>query len=366
MNLEKIKNSVLTLTFFSFIISIGYIVYIEFIKDDRPKLSFDVQSVLNVLDIANKLDDLKVLYKDIDILKQNKKLSIVNVRIENKGTSSILLEDYDIEFPVGLSVNNGTILKVNILESSSEYISKKLSKITNDSKNIILPSIIIESNNYLNLSILVLHSEESEIVIEPFGKIAKVNNFLLENTYKNIEYSFWNDLTEGSISIKLARVIYYNLLMIIMLLGILIILLVPFIAYDSISGILSKFYREKKIKKYMKVMLHTPSSNDDIILDLYQMEGDNLINNLKSFYNNPNYEEIISDYNEIKKQKETEKKLTDNLELNKLSSEVIKKERNYWQINSLISKKILDNEGKINNEIKIAFNKFIEFIYKES
>ena len=205
MNFSKIKNSILTISFFSFLISIGYIIYIEFIKDDRPKLYFDIQSVVNVFDITNKLDDLKVLYQNIDILKENKKLFIVNVKIHNKGTTSILLEDYDTEFPIGFSLNNSNILSVNVIESSSEYFSQKLLKITSDLNKVILPNIIIDPDNYLILSLIVLKDEESEITINPFGKIAKINNFLVENTYKNVEYSFWNDLNEGNIFIKCTK-----------------------------------------------------------------------------------------------------------------------------------------------------------------
>ena len=365
MNFSKINNSILTISFFSFLISIGYIIYIEFIKDDRPKLYFDIQSVVNVFDITNKLDDLKVLYQNIDILKENKKLFIVNVKIHNKGTTSILLEDYDTEFPIGFSLNNSNILSVNVIESSSEYFSQKLLKITSDLNKVILPNIIIDPDNYLILSLIVLKDEESEITINPFGKIAKINNFLVENTYKNVEYTFWNDLNEGNIFIKFSRLIYYFFLFLMIFLTIIFIIAIPFIVVDTIKELVSKYSRQNQIKKYLKFMPYNNSPSDELIVNLYEKEGSQFIEDLKEFFNN-DYQKILTDYQEVKSLDDIKKEQSKNIDTEKLKLEEDIKYKNYYKINRLISKKILDDSGKINDDVKNAFNNFREYLFKES
>ncbi|BAK73248.1 hypothetical protein [Arcobacter sp. L] len=366
IDFEKFKKNILTISFFSFLISIGYIVYTEFIKEDKAILSFDMVSVLNVLDVTNKLDDdLKVLYKNIDILKQNKKLSIINIKIENKGNMPILLENYDKEFPLGFSLDNGNILKVNIIESSSEYISQKLSKIEYNYEKIILPYMIIDSHNYLLLSILVLHNENTEILINPFGKIANIKSFLIENAYKKQNYSFWDDLIEGSIWIKIARSFFYffSFLIIIFIIGFTI--ATPIIIYSSIEDIIKNYIRKKNIEKYKKYMMNKCGDIDEIIFDLYKEEGDSFVDKLKNVYNE-NYNEIISDYKEIKISKEKEKKKREEKEpiVNKI--EEYKKYSNYNEVNDLIKKKILDDEGNIDSKVSEAFNNFREYLYKNS
>ena len=368
VSFEKIKKTVFTISFFSFLVSIAYIAYIEFLKDNRAELTFDITSNINVFDIATKLDnDLKILYKDINLLEDNSTLSIINITIKNEGSSSILVKDYDKEFPLEINFSGGSILKIDLIKASNKYISKKISKMIFSSNSITLPDIIFEPSDYISLSILVLEKEKNDIEINPTGKIANSKPFKIEKSYMNKEYSFWDDLTEGTLTIKFFRFFFYfiSFLFYFMLIGFL--LIIPFIIFDSIKKMIINYYKNFKIEKYKKYLEYQFTTSDEIILDLYK-KNDDIGKLVKDIYSDKS-SELIEDYKNYKKELE-EKELEEKEKMKKKEEEKdnnendIKKHYNYNKVKNLINKNILNDNLEINYEIKESFTKFNNYLYK--
>ena len=99
-------------------------IYTEFWKEEKPKLEFEIVSNTPVLSVRERIDDLEVLYKSQDIAKTGKSLSVVIVRAINNGSTSILKSAYDNDFPIGVKVESGSLIRADISTASSLYLTR--------------------------------------------------------------------------------------------------------------------------------------------------------------------------------------------------------------------------------------------------
>jgi hypothetical protein len=154
----------------------GITIYTEFLRDNRPDLRFEIISDTSVLDLREPLGDLQIIYWGIDIKKAKQALRVMVVRVRNIGLQDILRGHYDDRSPFGFSIRHGTLLRVEMLSASNNYLRTTVDAKVRDPTSAVFNPVIIESQEWFILKSLVLHSDADTPVLEPFGKIAGVRD----------------------------------------------------------------------------------------------------------------------------------------------------------------------------------------------
>lgn len=364
--INSIKKYFFSVGVFGLLISIGYIIYSEFIKDERAKVTFNVISMIKVFDISTKLDnELKVSYKSIDILENNQALTIMNINIINNGHSSILKNYYDEEDPLGFSIIGGEILKINKYSGSTEYLDKKISALKVENQLIKFPSIMFDPSDSISMSIIILQDENSTVSIKPFGKISNTLPFEVKYLYLNTEMPFWNDVLkiyEDNLIIIVLKFFIYFITVMFLLFILMFLIVLPIIAIDEVMTFFSK---KSKIKEIDNYKLHAESEinkYDTIIFDYYSKHNLDALNKIRIFYEDKNYNQKILSHKNIdthynKYQKLEEQKLEEKRDLDEANAF-----SNYHEIQQLINNKILNKNGGINISVKKSFYAFMRYL----
>lgn len=187
-------------------------IYYSVFYQKKPQLDIEMVSNFNVLDVKESIGNLDIIYENKSLSEKKQSLSVINLKVINNGNSDITIGSYDPKFPAGLSVVNGILAEKTLLTSShTSYELSTLSLEQIDNKKIFLPQIIINSNEYYELKLIVLHSNNIKPTIEPFGVIAGNGNIRLINSpllgnEKNIIERFF----DGSILLNLSRFAIYG------------------------------------------------------------------------------------------------------------------------------------------------------------
>ena len=177
------KNKVgfigITLAIIFFIISIYYVFYTP-----QPKITYTILSDSNIVDLHKPLEDLKILFQDEDIQKNNLNLKIYTLKISNSGTKNILEIHYASDEDWGIKITEGRIIESRLVESNSDYLKRNLNPKIVDDKTINLKKVIFDKNDYFTLEVLVLHSKDSDINLIPFGTISGISK---NQTFKKLD-----------------------------------------------------------------------------------------------------------------------------------------------------------------------------------
>ena len=101
-------------------------IYIEFFRDERPAILMEVISNFNVLDVKEDVPDLSVVFGGTDLRESGQSLRIIVLRVQNIGLEDVLISYYDEKAPLGFSVNNGSIINIDLQNTSESYLADNL------------------------------------------------------------------------------------------------------------------------------------------------------------------------------------------------------------------------------------------------
>ncbi len=141
----------------------------------QPEISYIILSDFNVVDLRKPLKDLKILFQDEDIQKNNMNLKIYSLKISNSGKKNILETHYASDENWGIKITDGKIIESRLVESNSDYLKSNLNTKIVDDKTINFKKVIFDKNDYFTLEVLVLHSRDSDVNLIPFGKISGIS-----------------------------------------------------------------------------------------------------------------------------------------------------------------------------------------------
>ncbi|MCL1144467.1 hypothetical protein L2747_00340 [Shewanella marinintestina] len=145
--------------------------YFQF-RDNNPRIDFVIQSEISVFDIKEDIGNLDVIYNGNSLKQNNQELKAINVQIINNGSSGILAMHYDDNYLVGLKIKNGEVTsKPSVTAASNNYLETN-STLTQIVDGLLLPKLIFEPGEFIEIKILVLHSKGVQPEIIPYGKIA--------------------------------------------------------------------------------------------------------------------------------------------------------------------------------------------------
>jgi len=114
--MKEINKSQLINILFGIITTFSlFFTFYFYYNDKTPKLSIAKVGEINVLEINRNLDELQILYNDVDIKNSNNNIMIITLRIENKGSVNITKGLFDDILDWGLEIKNGEILQARLI-----------------------------------------------------------------------------------------------------------------------------------------------------------------------------------------------------------------------------------------------------------
>lgn len=240
-------------SFLGFILALFFgclTIYIEYFRDNRPQVKFEIVSDASVLDVKENIGNLEVLYDGIDLQKTQKTLRVLIFRIKNDGAVDILKSTYDDKNPFGFKISNGTIVKHEITSTSSDYIKNNLKITTNQTTGLTEP-LIFESQEWFTIKLLIISTDGFKPRLEPVGKIAGVKDVkVVDITTPEHEQGFLKTAFYAKPGIQAIRAFVYFFGFVISIITI----ISPFVI---ISEIVSKRNRKKIVAKF-KATITTP------------------------------------------------------------------------------------------------------------
>jgi hypothetical protein len=351
-------DSYISKTFLTILGVLGTLVtlYAYFI-DQKVDLSYEIIANTNVLDFNADINKLEVKYDSTDLKQTHENLRIFTIKIINNGSKDILKELYDDNDLLGIKLSSGKIIeKPVIIKTSNDYLKRNL-KVTNyDVTKLNFTKVILESDEFFIIKLLVIHTKGIEPKIQSLGKIAGIKEISVLNAIDvKEENSLFQKIFYGNIWIQISRLIVYFILML------LIIILVLIIAsqYDEKK---TERKKNKAISDFKKLNDYKYTKMDDAIFDRYKERNLNSLLKIKELIINE--ENLNTIYTEISEQlkNNTSKKIRI------IDSKGEEKEYGTYDwstINDMISDGIIFKEQdslKVNQIMKESLIKFIEFI----
>lgn len=342
----------------------GITIY-AFLQEKKVDLRYEIIANTNVLDFNADISKLEVYYDSTNLKQTKENLRIYTIKVINKGDQNVVNEFYDINEPLGIKIDTGKIIEIpQIIETSNDYIKRNLKVIDYQKDKISFSQVIMESEEYFILKLLVLHNKETIPSVISFGKIAGQKNISVVNAIdiKDVT-SFWIKAYVGNIWIQLLRLLTYFFV------GVLIIIFIYFLS-EQIDAYRDKERRLKIISEFRNLKTYKYTRMDDAIFDRYKSKFDRY-----NFKNPQIFREMLKLIEDEKKLNEIYKELTERLKSKEVrrfrrSADIIKFTRfigsdDFTIIHEMINDGIVFKENDhliINQAMKDTLNKFVDFL----
>ena len=214
---------------FSFLLSI----YGEYCRNKGPEINYHILGSTRLIELKEKVGLLDIRYNKQSILKKNKTLSLVLLKISNDGSKGVAIHDYDPKSPLGIKIEKGEVLEKPILIQSSSNITKsRLAFNIFKKKEIHFSNFIFDKDEYFVVKILVLHSENEKPIISSVGKIFGVKkiNVIVDEEQNNIKMkkSMISKIFDENIFVYFARFFIYLISFMFIMFSISILIFLPY------------------------------------------------------------------------------------------------------------------------------------------
>jgi len=257
-------------SFFGFLLAIALgvvMLYDRVLADKHSQLYLDVLTSTAVLDIREQLPNLEILYDGIDIREKNLSLQILTIKAVNDSTRDILKGHYDPDDPVGLKVTTGKVIRTELVEASSDYLSRNVSFDSPTNSVIHFKDVILDAHEFFVLKLLVLHHAREDISIEPVGHISGMQSIIIREPFKEVgRPGFWIRTFTGAWGVQLVRLVAYTLL------TILIILLIV-IPTSLIGDKVQELKRRRHVRDFKAATQFDLTENDEFLFGRYVNVG---------------------------------------------------------------------------------------------
>ncbi len=244
----------------------GAFAVFTFVYEKEPRLTFEVIGNEPVLDVKEELTDLEVIYQGQDISNSGRSLSVILVRVTNRGEANILINDYDEKAPVSISLKNGNLVRASVPEASNDYLRNSIKTISTSDK-IKIPPVILEPDEWFLVKILTLHSIDEKPFIKPQGKIAGQASISVSTSFSSeISENFWHKTFQGGPFVQATRLASYVMIFI---------LIISVVLYCVIntSNFFTKTKRQRVTNSFKSFTDLELSSRDDFIFEQYLKSG---------------------------------------------------------------------------------------------
>ena len=251
-------------------------IYDRFLAEKNRQLYFDVLTNTAVMDIKEDVPTLDIFFDGVNIKQQNQSLRIMSIRIVNDSSRDILKGLYDPKDLLGFRLSHGKIIRVNVIKTSNEYLSRNLSLAIDKNNTIILPEVIIEAGESFVVKMMILHASNETPTIIPTGHIAGMKAILIRELYREGEVlPFWTRVFSDSIWIHIVRLIIYVMIVITIFLAI-------FVPFVTISNMFYRAKLKKNVQEFKATTSLSLNETDDYIFSKYVERGEGVLSFLKA------------------------------------------------------------------------------------
>lgn len=181
-------------SFIGVLMAAGFFIWQEYRNPFLLEMS--LVDEVNLIEVKGKIQDLKVIYKDDDILENKKEIKVVRVSIENKG-ETILQSYYDQLEPFGLRFYNSKVLDAEVTYSNSidlkdKLLSNGLGVNEQGVDDVIFSKVIFDSGDIVNLKFTLLQDSDTSLEISPLGKLANIPELSIQKVNQVEEDKPWH------------------------------------------------------------------------------------------------------------------------------------------------------------------------------
>lgn len=238
--------------------------YLGFYKEIKPDLKFVITADSSVLDVKESLGNLDVIYENESLSEKRQDLRVITFKVINQGNAPILSNYYDVNNPVGFKVVDGRLAdEPKLINASNSYLKENLITKKSQDNKVILPNVILESSEYFELKILVLHELGKKPYIQSFGKIATVSSIdVLSDFSSENKISFLEKTFGGGIFSNLIRLFTYGFIFLFLMIGIV------FLS-EKLSSIKEKRRKENLIRTFKDYDSDKVTDKDSFFFDYY-------------------------------------------------------------------------------------------------
>ena len=250
------------------IISLAATIYGTFFYQKSSRFEYEIISNTSILNKNVELSSIRIIVDSVDVQQSRSNISLIELRISNTGKNHLRREDYD-NSKFGLKVINGRLLeKPELVSASTVHLRHCIKEhyFGDDSTFINIPVLPLDSKDFYQLKLVMLHSSELSLEFVPLGKIIGQQDISISDSI-NVDETFISKLIQGSIFIHLCRFVCY-----------LIVLISFTIAIFSIS----EFFTERKKKKLIK-RAYSDKSIEKNVVDDYVKLGDATFGDMKDY-----------------------------------------------------------------------------------
>lgn len=233
------------------LISFCFAIYQTFYFEKKPEITISVNALSRVFDVYQSVGKLKVIYANEDLRVSKKQLWAMTVTVSNTGGAGIRKGDFDEAAPFGLYFPDAEIVDTPAIQTSNSYLNENI-KIRTQRDRIIFSPSIIESQDSLQISVLLLGPQTSTPTISGFGKISGISKFVVSTDGVAGNKTTWEKIIGAdSYLIHLYRVFVYLGVGLLGLIVIVVVIVIPFIAFDELQGKRRKAKRRIQVNNFM-------------------------------------------------------------------------------------------------------------------
>ena len=175
-----------------------------------PKLTYEILSETDVLDVRTPVEDLKITFQNEDIQGENLNLRIYAMRVINNGEVDILQTQFDQDQVWGLQVIDGRVIEARPIEASSTYLNQKSNPRVTGENIVQFDHAIVEKGQFFAFNMLVVHAKDVTPEIVALGKIAGIDEIVVTRIPVEVEGpGFLSELFGGGWPVQLVRAILF-------------------------------------------------------------------------------------------------------------------------------------------------------------
>lgn len=264
-------------------------IYFACLYKPSPHFEYEIISRTKILNKDVDVASIRVMIDSTDIQRDSLNISIMEIKISNTGREHLRREDYDNSL-FGLKITNGVLLEKPELSCySTDHILRcyKEHSFGVDSMFIPIPTIPLDSKDYYQFKLVILHRINERLSFIPFGKIIGQREISVLET-RRVDESFWKKVFYGNIIIHVFRFIIY----------LIIVIAIIWITFSISEQIEKKKFKRKKNKlvtqfrnnkkldnEVVNDFVIMPSADFIMFVDLIKLPEGELYNKYKASIN---------------------------------------------------------------------------------
>jgi hypothetical protein len=168
-------------------------------------LDISLEDEVNLVEVREAVPELQITYEHEDLLKTNKAIKLIRLRIQNRG-ETILQSYFDQSIPFRVIFPGSQVLDVKIEDTNSDYLKEHLLKFPQDDTNgttnarndfITFAPVIFERNKFALVKVYLLQEVAQPLQFRVEGKIANIDSLSVTRESKQAPQSTLTSFIEA-------------------------------------------------------------------------------------------------------------------------------------------------------------------------